>query len=61
MQKVTCAEHVSLAREIASAATVLLKNEASLLPLNPQGLRVVVVGSAAQDEPIVSGGYFTPP
>lgn len=53
---VTSPAHSRLAREIAAAAIVLLKNDGAVLPLEPASTRrVAVLGVAAHDDPIVTG------
>jgi len=57
-------EHVRLARELARAATVLIKNTANLLPLNDSVLNIAVIGDDGSDSPIIGGqgsGYVVPP
>jgi beta-glucosidase len=50
-------EHAALALEIATKSIVLLKNEGSLLPLDREKTkRIVVYGPNAQDTPPVGGG-----
>lgn len=45
---VECAEHVSLAREVAEKSIVLLKNSPAMLPMADQpGLKLAVVGNLA--------------
>jgi len=54
---VNCAPHRALAREVASASTVLLRNEGSLLPVDPTSVeRVVVVGRLAAMPNLGDGG-----
>lgn len=49
--------NAALALEVATQSIVLLKNEGSLLPLNPATIkRIVVYGPNAQDTPAVGGG-----
>lgn len=43
------AAHLEVAREMATASLVLLKNEANILPLNVQSTRVAVIGPMADD------------
>ncbi len=57
-------EHQELARRLAAESIVLLRNEGSLLPLNPQRLRkVAVIGPCADEAPVSGGGsaYVEPP
>jgi len=50
-------ENADLALDVATKSIVLLKNEASLLPLDKKNLkRVIVYGPNAQDTPAVGGG-----
>ena len=44
-------QHHELARKAAEASIVLLKNEASILPLNP-GVKTAVIGDFAQNPPL---------
>ena len=54
---VNCAPHRALAREVAAAATVMLRNEGSLLPVDPAGIStVVVVGRLAAVANLGDGG-----
>ncbi len=48
---VRAAEHVALAREVAEKGTVLLKNDAGLLPLDEGSLRSVAVVGRLADAP----------
>ncbi len=48
--------HLTLAREAASKSLVLLKNEASLLPLRP-GAKVLVTGAGADNMAMQAGGW----
>jgi beta-glucosidase len=53
-------EAISLAREAAARSIILLKNKASLLPIDPhQKRRLLVIGTHARDTPI--GGYSDQP
>ncbi|XRB20817.1 glycosyl hydrolase family 3 protein [Pseudoscourfieldia marina] len=62
---VTTPEAAALSRRIAAESTVMLTNQANILPLDANALKhVAVIGDAAQKEPIVSGGgsgYVQPP
>lgn len=49
-------EHRAIAREAVRSSLVLLKNEGSLLPLDP-GARIVVVGDGANSIAKASGGW----
>lgn len=50
-------QNAALALEVATKSIVLLKNEGSLLPLDPGKIkRLVVYGPNAQDTPAVGGG-----
>eukprot|EP01064_Diplonema_japonicum_P001745 TRINITY_DN1115_c0_g4_i1.p1 TRINITY_DN1115_c0_g4~~TRINITY_DN1115_c0_g4_i1.p1 ORF type:complete len:683 (+),score=194.66 TRINITY_DN1115_c0_g4_i1:52-2049(+) len=59
---VTSPEHVTIARQIAEASTVLLKNDKDVLPFkNPA--KIAVIGKAADRSPIAGGtgsGKVTP-
>jgi beta-glucosidase len=49
--------HKDFARQAAAEGMVLLKNEASLLPLDPSRIRsIAVFGTAADGQPVVVGG-----
>ncbi|GGD84852.1 1,4-beta-D-glucan glucohydrolase [Tsuneonella deserti] len=48
--------HLALAREAVAKSLVLLKNKGSVLPIRP-GARVLVVGPAADDIAIQTGGW----
>lgn len=50
------AEHREVARAIAEQAVVLLKNDDTLLPLHPQGMRRVVVIGCDADSVAAAGG-----
>jgi beta-glucosidase len=56
-------EHQALARELAEASIVLLKNEGGLLPLSADVKRVAVIGPNAAEARIGGGGssYVEPP
>lgn len=49
-------EHLAVAREAVAKSLVLLKNEASTLPIRP-GARVLVAGPGADDMAMQSGGW----
>ncbi len=54
---VGCADHRALARVVAAASTVLLRNEGSLLPLDPSSIdRIVVLGRLATVRNLGDGG-----
>lgn len=54
---VTSRAHVAFARELATAAATLLRNQAGTLPLRPAALSsVAVFGLAAEASPIFGGG-----
>jgi beta-glucosidase len=54
---VTTAEHQQLARTLSEQGTVLLKNARGVLPFMSRAVRsVAVIGAAAQDVPIYTGG-----
>jgi beta-glucosidase len=58
--KTATTDAITLAREAAQKAVVLLKNEKQLLPLNPSKIRrMAVIGTHAKDTPI--GGYSDVP
>lgn len=53
----TTSAHVQTARDIAAEGTVLMKNQGSLLPLNPSATpSIAVIGEAAKAAPITGGG-----
>ncbi|MDT4916083.1 MAG: beta-glucosidase, partial [Pseudonocardiales bacterium] len=53
----TTPAHVQTAQDIAAAGTVLMKNDGSLLPLDPNNTpSVAVIGEAAKAAPITGGG-----
>jgi beta-glucosidase len=54
--RVACAEHRALAREAASASMVLLRNEGSLLPLDPASVRRIAVLGKLADRPNLGDG-----
>jgi len=61
---VTSPRHTALARTLAAAGTVLLKNMAGLLPVPESTTSIVVFGSAAHDNPYCCGdgsGGLIPP
>jgi beta-glucosidase len=43
-------EHATVARDMARRSMVLLKNEKQLLPLQPKGKKIAVIGSLAADK-----------
>ncbi|NDF98604.1 MAG: beta-glucosidase BglX [Chitinophagia bacterium] len=43
-------EHATVARDMARRSMVLLKNEEQLLPLQPKGKKIAVIGSLAADK-----------
>ncbi len=49
------AEHAAFAEKAAESCAVLLKNNNDILPLN-KGLKIAVVGEAAENAPIQGGG-----
>lgn len=52
-----CSEgHYEVARQIAAEGIVLLKNEGKVLPINPQGKKLLVVGENAIKMMTVGGG-----
>lgn len=54
---INCAPHRALAREVASGVTVMLRNEANLLPVDPGSTSLVVVlGSLAKRINLGDGG-----
>ena len=53
---VTSAAHSRLAREIAAAATVLLRNERQALPLAEGGKKIAVIGAQAATPSVHGGG-----
>jgi beta-glucosidase len=58
--KTATPDAIALAREAASKAIVLLKNDSGLLPLDPARIkRIAVLGTHARDTPI--GGYSDVP
>ena len=54
--QVGAAAHLALAREAAAKSLVLLKNEASLLPLRP-GSKVLITGAGADNMAMQAGGW----
>jgi len=57
-------EHTLLARQLAAEATVLLKNEDDILPLDDKITHIAVIGDDGNDAPIYAGfgsGYVVPP
>ena len=50
----------TLAREVAAASVVLLRNEGGLLPLDPPPDRIAVLGPAADDPRLLQGDYHYP-
>lgn len=50
------AEHSALARELASAGTVLAKNTGGALPLSAQVTEIAVLGDDGKNNPIFAGG-----
>jgi Beta-glucosidase-related glycosidases len=55
---VDCPEHRALARKAAAESFVLLKNDASLLPLPAAPRSLLVVGPTAGNIPAMLGNYF---
>ena len=53
-------EQVALAREIATKSLVLLKNDGSLLPLDPHIGSIAVIGPSADDGRLQQGDYSYP-
>jgi beta-glucosidase-like glycosyl hydrolase len=57
IEVVGCSEHRGLAREVAAASTVLLRNEGSLLPLDVSAIRrIAVLGRLAAVRNLGDGG-----
>ena len=54
--QIGAAAHLALAREAAAQSLVLLKNEASLLPLRP-GSKVLITGAGADNMAMQAGGW----
>ena len=52
-----CPEHLAAARDAGRKAIVLLKNEASVLPLPKSGKKLAVIGPLAMDKDIPLGGW----
>jgi beta-glucosidase len=48
-------EHLNIAKAMADESIVLLKNENQILPINPDGLRVAVLGPLANDSESILG------
>lgn len=59
-QKVATAEHITMARQVAREAIVLLKNETNLLPLSKSLRRVAVIGPNADNIYNQLGDYTAP-
>ena len=58
-KNVTSAEHNFIARNLSLHSTVLLKNQNNILPLNDKKIKkIAVIGKAANEHPIISGGGF---
>lgn len=58
MERVNCSEHRALAKEMAAASLVLLKNDRQTLPLREDVSSLLVVGpNAASVEPLL-GNYY---
>jgi beta-glucosidase len=55
-ERIACREHRDLAREAAAASMVLLRNEDTLLPLEPQSLRKLAVLGRLADVPNLGDG-----
>lgn len=53
---VTSPEHNALARKIASAAMVLLKNDGDVLPFDDSVTKIAVIGDQAQNPTVHGGG-----
>ena len=53
-------EQRALARRVAGASLVLLKNDGGLLPLDPGTARIAVLGPAADDPRLLQGDYHYP-
>ncbi len=51
-------EHRALARDVAAASMVLLKNDGGMLPVSPAARRIAVIGRDASDARL--GGYSGP-
>jgi len=49
-------EHSALAREVAAAATILLSNKRSILPLAAATRSIAVIGAAGHATPVYRGG-----
>jgi len=60
----TSLEHNQLARDLAIAGSVLVKNKGAILPLSPATRKIAVIGKPAEEFPIFTGtgsGKVIPP
>ncbi len=57
-EKVNCAEHIALAREVARKSIVLLKNNDNILPLRKDAGQIYVTGNNAADVNALLGNYY---
>lgn len=56
LANVSTAEHIALARKLSAEATVLLKNEANVLPL-PKGKKLALIGFASENGKALAYGH----